>query len=44
MRAEIAKEIDDAIATAQQEEAPAGSAEDWSALSVRELVDRPQVD
>src|SRR3954467_5794832 len=42
MRAEIAKEIDEAISTAQQEDPPAASTEDWSALSVRELVDRPE--
>ena len=39
MRAEIAKEVDEAVATAQQEDAPAGSEEDWSALSTRDLKD-----
>jgi TPP-dependent pyruvate/acetoin dehydrogenase alpha subunit len=39
MRAEIAKEVDEAVATAQQEDAPVGSEEDWSALSTRDLTD-----
>ena len=39
MRAEIAKEVDEAVATAQQEDAPAGNEEDWSALSTRDLKD-----
>ncbi|MEP6776899.1 MAG: thiamine pyrophosphate-dependent dehydrogenase E1 component subunit alpha [Chthoniobacterales bacterium] len=38
-RAEIAAEVDQAIATAQQEDAPVGSEEDWCAISTRELVD-----
>jgi acetoin:2,6-dichlorophenolindophenol oxidoreductase subunit alpha len=42
MRAEIAAEVDDAVATAQQEDAPQGSTEDWCALSVRDLADRPE--
>src|SRR5205085_215678 len=41
MRAEIAAEIDEAVATAQQEDAPHGSEEEWRAISTRELVDRP---
>ena len=41
MRAEIAAEIDEAVATAQQEDAPQGSEEDWRAISTRELADRP---
>ena len=41
MRAEIAKQVDEAVATAQQEDAPAATKEDWSALSARELIDRP---
>src|SRR5881392_1530782 len=41
MRAEIAAEIDEAVATAQQEDAPHGSEEDWRAISTRELADRP---
>ena len=39
MRAEIAKQVDEAVATAQQEDAPHGSEEDWSALSTRDLKD-----
>src|SRR3954468_13076818 len=42
MRAEIAAEVDDAVATAQQEDAPQGSKEDWCALSVRQLADRSE--
>ena len=42
MRAEIAKQVDEAVATAQQEDAPAASEEDWSALSTRELTDKPE--
>jgi acetoin:2,6-dichlorophenolindophenol oxidoreductase subunit alpha len=41
MRAEIAKQVDEAVATAQQEEAPVASEEDWSALSTSELTDSP---
>jgi len=44
MRAELAKQVDDAIATAQQEDAPAGNQEDWCALATRELMDKPQVE
>lgn len=40
MRAEIAAEVDEAIATAQQEDAPAASEEDWCAISARGLVDQ----
>jgi TPP-dependent pyruvate/acetoin dehydrogenase alpha subunit len=40
MRAEIAKQVDEAVATAQQEDAPAASEEDWSALSTRDLTDQ----
>jgi acetoin:2,6-dichlorophenolindophenol oxidoreductase subunit alpha len=39
MRAEIAKEVDEAVATAQTEDAPAADEEDWSALSTRHLTD-----
>ena len=42
MRAELAKQVDEAVAAAQQEEAPAGTQEDWSALSTRQLIDKPQ--
>lgn len=40
IRAEIAREIDDAVATAQQEDAPLGSEEDWCAVSTRALADK----
>lgn len=40
MRTEIAAEVDEAVATAQHEDAPVGSAEDWCAISTRELVDQ----
>ncbi|MFL6541112.1 MAG: thiamine pyrophosphate-dependent dehydrogenase E1 component subunit alpha [Chthoniobacterales bacterium] len=40
MRADIAANVDEAIATAQQEDAPDASEEDWSALSTRELADQ----
>jgi TPP-dependent pyruvate/acetoin dehydrogenase alpha subunit len=40
MRAEIAAEIDEAVAMAQQEDAPHASTEDWSALSTRGLLDQ----
>ena len=39
-RAEIAAQVDEAVATAQQEDAPVGSEEDWCAVSTRELVDQ----
>ncbi len=38
-RAEIAAEVEEAIATAQGEDAPVGSDENWCALSTRELMD-----
>ena len=40
MRAEIAREVDEAVATAQQEDAPHAQEEDWAGLSTRELIDR----
>jgi len=40
MRAEIAAEVEEAVATAQQEDAPVGSEEDWCALSTREMADQ----
>ena len=40
MRAELAAEVDEAVATAQQEDTPVGSEEDWCAISTRELVDQ----
>jgi pyruvate dehydrogenase E1 component alpha subunit/2-oxoisovalerate dehydrogenase E1 component alpha subunit len=41
MRTELAAEVDAAVATAQQEDAPVGSEEDWCAVSMRALVDQP---
>ncbi len=41
LRADIAREVDDAVATAQQEDTPQAREEDWSALSTRDLLDRP---
>jgi TPP-dependent pyruvate/acetoin dehydrogenase alpha subunit len=41
MRAEISAEVDEAVSTAQQEDAPVGSQEDWCAMSTRDLVDQP---
>jgi pyruvate dehydrogenase E1 component alpha subunit/2-oxoisovalerate dehydrogenase E1 component alpha subunit len=43
MRAEIAREVDEAVSQAQQEDAPSGPGEDWCALSTRELIDHPIV-
>ena len=42
LRAEIAKQVDDAVATAQQEDAPQASEEDWRAYSTRELIDHAE--
>jgi TPP-dependent pyruvate/acetoin dehydrogenase alpha subunit len=36
------KQVDEAIATAQQEAAPEGDKEEWRAISTRELVDQPE--
>ncbi|MDQ6913896.1 MAG: thiamine pyrophosphate-dependent dehydrogenase E1 component subunit alpha [Verrucomicrobiota bacterium] len=40
MRSEVAAQVDEAIATAQQEDAPQGDKEDWCAVSTRELADQ----
>jgi pyruvate dehydrogenase E1 component alpha subunit/2-oxoisovalerate dehydrogenase E1 component alpha subunit len=40
MRAEIAAQVDEAVSTAQQEDAPVGSEEDWCAISTRDLTDQ----
>jgi TPP-dependent pyruvate/acetoin dehydrogenase alpha subunit len=40
MRAEIAAQVDEAVSTAQQEDAPVGSEEDWCAISTRALTDQ----
>jgi pyruvate dehydrogenase E1 component alpha subunit/2-oxoisovalerate dehydrogenase E1 component alpha subunit len=39
-RSEIAAQVDEAVSTAQQEDAPHASDEDWCAVSVRELADQ----
>jgi hypothetical protein len=41
LRAEIAKQIDEAVATAQQEDAPHAREEDWRAVSTDALLDHP---
>jgi TPP-dependent pyruvate/acetoin dehydrogenase alpha subunit len=41
-RADAAKQVDQAIETAQKEAAPEGEKEDWCAISTRELVDQPE--
>jgi len=41
-REDAARQVDEAIATAQKEAAPDAEREDWCAISTRELVDRPE--
>lgn len=41
MRAEIAKEVDEAVATAQQEDPPQPREEDWRSMSSDRLIDNP---
>src|SRR3954468_10388480 len=41
MRAEISKQVEEAIATAQQEETPNASQQDWQGLSTPGLIDNP---
>ena len=43
MRAEIAKQVDEAVATAQQEDAPHASEEGWRAMSTDALIDNPSI-
>jgi len=43
MRAEIAKQVDDAVATAQQEDAPHPREQDWRGLSTEQLLDKPSI-
>ena len=40
MRSEIAAEVDEAVATAQQEDPPQANEEDWCGLSTRSLMDQ----
>src|SRR5437879_7386716 len=41
-REDAARQVDEAIATADTERAPEAEKEDWCAISTRELVDRPE--
>jgi TPP-dependent pyruvate/acetoin dehydrogenase alpha subunit len=43
MRADIAKQVDEAVATAQQEDAPQAREEDWRAVSTSKLIDKPSI-
>ena len=42
MRAEIPKQVDEAVATAQQEDPPHAREEDWRSMSTAELIDKPE--
>ena len=41
---DAAKQVDEAIETAQKDPAPEAEKEDWRAVSTRELIDHPQLD
>jgi pyruvate dehydrogenase E1 component alpha subunit/2-oxoisovalerate dehydrogenase E1 component alpha subunit len=41
LRSEVAKQVDDAVATAQQEDAPQAHEEDWRPMSTNVLIDNP---
>jgi acetoin:2,6-dichlorophenolindophenol oxidoreductase subunit alpha len=43
LRADIAKQVDEAVAAAQQEDAPQAREEDWRAMSTNELTDKPSI-
>src|SRR5437764_2389328 len=43
MRAEIAKQVDEAVTTAQQEDAPEAGDEYWRAMSTDGLIDNPSI-
>jgi len=43
MRAEIAKQVDEAVATAQQEDTPHPSEENWRSMSTDKLIDKPDL-
>jgi acetoin:2,6-dichlorophenolindophenol oxidoreductase subunit alpha len=43
MRTEIAKHVDEAVTTAQLEDAPQAREEDWRSMSTKELIDKPSV-
>lgn len=44
LRAETASQVEGAVSTAQQEEAPNAQKEDWRALSTKSLIDQPAVE
>lgn len=41
MRAEISRQVDEAVSMAQQEDAPHAREEDWRGLSTSPLIDNP---
>ena len=43
MRTEIAAEVEEAVSTAQQEDAPQPNDEVWCAISTRQLSDKPSL-
>jgi TPP-dependent pyruvate/acetoin dehydrogenase alpha subunit len=43
VRGDIAKQIDEAVATAQQEDPPQPREEDWRAMSTQHLIDKPSI-
>ena len=43
MRAEIAEKVDEAVATAQQEDMPQAREEDWRSMSTDRLIDNPSI-
>jgi acetoin:2,6-dichlorophenolindophenol oxidoreductase subunit alpha len=43
MRTEIAKQVDEAVATAQQEDPPYPREEDWRSMSTNTLLDKPSI-
>jgi pyruvate dehydrogenase E1 component alpha subunit/2-oxoisovalerate dehydrogenase E1 component alpha subunit len=43
-RAEAVAKVEEAVQTAQHEDAPVGTEEDWCALSTRELADHAQLE
>lgn len=43
MRAEIAQQVDEAVAIAQQEDPPQPREEDWQSMATKELLDNPRL-
>ena len=43
LRADIAKQVDEAVATAQQEDPPHPREEDWRSMSTNTLLDKPSI-